>query len=140
MYWVGTMLQLMPSCAAASAVTGPIAATSVACSRSAAASAAVQLREAPHGRGAGEGDHVDAAIEQHAVDVGLAIALRVDRHRPVGDDLGHLAAAFPEFLADDLAPDVGAREQEPLALDVAGVEQRLDDALGTRFGGNRGPP
>ena len=66
---------VMFDCAAASAVTGPIEATTVGRSRSAAGSAPSTLHEIAHRRGAGERHHVDPALEQHPVDVGLAFAL-----------------------------------------------------------------
>ena len=78
----------MPSCVAASAVTGPIAATTVFFEQIDGLLGAVDLGEVPDRRRARERHHVDAAVEQHAVDVRVAFLLRVLEHGAVGDDVG----------------------------------------------------
>ena len=119
-YCAGTIAVWMPYCAAASAVTGPIDATTVGAQQIGGRLGAEQLDEIAHRRRARERDDVDRALEQHAVDVGLAFALGLDRDRAVGDDFGHVRAALAQLLGDHLAPDVGARQQHALALQSAG--------------------
>ena len=96
----GMIVVWMLDCAAASAVTGPIEATTVVRSRSAAGSAPSTLHEVAHRRRAGEGHHVDAPVEQHAVDVGLAFALRLGDDRAIRDDLGDLGALPAQLVGD----------------------------------------
>src|SRR5580700_4648174 len=84
-----------------------------------------------HRRRACECDDVDPALQQHAVDVGLALALRSGGNRPVRDDLGHLGALQAEFVSDSLSPDVGPWEQDSKAAYVASLRDRADQRLGT---------
>ena len=111
----------MPSCCAASAVTGPIDATTVVRSRSAACSSPKMLREVLDRAGARERDRVDLAIEQHPVDVVIGVALAAAEHRPVGRDLADLGAGVAQLVGEHLARDVGARQQDARALQIAGA-------------------
>ena len=84
--------------------------------------------------GARERHDVDRALEQHPVDVRLALAFGVRHDRAVGDHFGHLGAVLPQFLGDHLASDVGARQQDLQAPDVARLGQGAAPAFrrGTR--------
>ena len=53
---------------------------------------AEHAHEVPDRRRAREGHDVDPPVEQHPVDVGFALALGIDDHGPVGDDLGDVGA------------------------------------------------
>ena len=127
-------LVAMSSCCAASAVTGPIEATTV------EPQEVDRLIEAEHGdeipdrRGARERDRIDLAVEQHAVDVRLAVPIDPRRDRPVRGDVEHERARLAQLVGEQIARDVRPRQQEALALDVAGRLERLDDRLGPELG------
>ena len=91
----------MPSCCAASAVTGPIDATTVVPQQVGGLLRAEDLSTKFLTADAlGERHGVDLPIEQHPVDVVVAVALRFARQRPVGDDLGDLGARLAQLLAE----------------------------------------
>src|SRR6266496_934679 len=100
----------MPHCDAASAVTGPIDATTVVRSRSAAGSAeaasqcGIETTVMPT-------SYTIPAVEQHSVDVGFAFAFRFDGERAVRDHFGDVGALAPKRVGDQLAADVAARQK-----------------------------
>ena len=97
---VGMIVVVMPSCAAASAVTGPIDATTVVCSRSAACSAPSILTKLRTADALVNVTTSISPLEQHAVDVGLALALRLGDDRAVGDDFGDVGALLAQLVGD----------------------------------------
>ena len=133
-YSFGMMAVLMPYCSAASAVTGPIEATLRGIQEVGRLLGAEDLHEVLDRGRARERHHVDALLEQHAIDVRIAFALDLGEHRPVRDDFGHVRAALAQFLGQHFARDVRARKQKALAFDVALFAQRLHDRFGARFG------
>ena len=99
----GMIVVTIPSCAAASAVTGPMHATVVCCSRSAACSSPMTRTNL---RTADALVNVTASmlpLEQHAVDVGLAFALGLRDDRAVRHHVGDLRAGVPQAPAQQLA-------------------------------------
>ena len=118
-------------------MTGPIDATTVVRRRSAAGSCAQHLDEASHRRRARERHDVDAALQEHPVDVRLALVLGFRHDRAVGHRLGHLRAVLLQFLGDHFAPDVGARQEDLQATDVARLGQRLRQRFGAILGGHQ---
>ena len=106
----------MPSCCAASAVTGPIDATTVVRSRSAACSSPKIFAKFWTVLALVNVIGVDLAVEQHPVDVLIAVALAAAEHRPVGRDLGDVGARVAQLVREHFARDVGARQQEARAL------------------------
>ena len=52
----------------------------------------------------------------------------------VRDDLGDDGAAIAQLLGDDLAADVGPRQQDAQALERSRVGQRHDQRLGPELG------
>jgi hypothetical protein len=69
---------------------------------------AVDLNEVLDRGCAGEGHHLQLAVEQHAVDVGPVIGLRLVEHGTIGDHLRDRRSAFPQVVGHHLAPDVGS--------------------------------
>jgi hypothetical protein len=71
----------------------------------------------------------DPTVEQHAVDVGLAFALRIHDRRPVSDDLGHVDSLVAELVADHLAADVGAGNQHVETLEMPRCQECVRDGV-----------
>ena len=138
-YSVGTIVEVMPSCCAASAVTGPIDATTRAGQQVGRLLLAERLDEVPHRRRAGERHGVDLALEQQLVDVGIAFALRLGGERAVGDDVGDQGAGLAQIVGQHLARDLGAREQDlgALAARRARASPRRRARRGARAGSRR---
>src|SRR5262249_6566032 len=90
--------------------------------------------EIPNRRRARERHDIDATFEQHAVDVRLAFAVRVHGDRAVGDDLGDVGAFLPQLIGEQLAADVGVRQEDLLASDFADLRERAEDRLRTVLG------
>ena len=111
----------MSSCCAASAVTGPIEATTVELQQVGRLILPEHRDEVPDRRRARERHRVDLPVEQHAVDVLVAVAVGARRHRPVGGDVEDVGAGLAQLVREQVAGDVGARQQEALALQVAPV-------------------
>ena len=77
---------------------------------------AEHLGEIPDRRRARERHDVDAMLEQHAVNVGLALAFLLGHDGAIRDHFGDLGTLTPELVRDQLAADVGMRQQNSQTL------------------------
>ena len=87
-------------------------------------------REVAHAGGAGEGHDVHLAVEQHPVEIGIALGIEIRRQRAIRDHVGDLGAGGPEGLGQPFASHIGARQQEVLARHFLERVERGDDAVG----------
>ncbi len=97
---------------------------------------AEHLGEVADRRGAREGDDLDLAVEQHPVDVGPAVGLPVVEHGAIGDDVGDERTGVAQLLGDDLAADVGARQQHAHGVERAARLERAHHGVGLELGRN----
>ena len=58
---------------------------------------------------------------------------RLGDDRAIGDHFGHNGSQLPQFLADDLAPDVGAREEHLQAADADRFADRARTTASARY-------
>ena len=72
-------------------------------------------------------DRVDLPVEEHPVDVVIALAVGAGGERAIGRDVDHVRARRTQLVGQHVAGDVGARQQEPLALEWPELPQRLDE-------------
>jgi hypothetical protein len=82
-----------------------------------------------HGRADVDRYEHEPAFPQHAVDVGFALPLGIHGHRAIRDDFSDLGALLSQLVREQLAADVGMREQNPLPFDVAALRQRAQNRL-----------
>ena len=133
MYVVATTLDSMPSSVAAAAVTGPIAATTVMRSKSAACSSPTSVAKRCDGGRAGEGDRVDLAVQQAPVELlhdGRAGGIR---RRAVRDEIGDGRAAAGEILRDRVVQMIGPDDEHALIDQRSARRQRVADAFGAEL-------
>ena len=91
--------------------------------------------EVPDRRGAGERHRVDLPIEQHAVDVRSAFALRARRRRAIGDDVDDVGARLAQRVGEQISRAMSARgSRKRLPVERADGLERLDDRLGAELG------
>ena len=81
----------------------------------------------PDGRRAGERHRIDLALEQHAVDALRAAFAAADRR--VGRHFLDLAAGGSQLLDEQLARDLGPRQQEPRVVHRTNLGKGLHDPL-----------